>query len=317
MGGAQPKIQAGDRIHVAGHSGLVGSAVWRALERKGYDNLVGLRSAELDLRDREATRAFLEAERPRVVVDAAARVGGIAANASRPTEFISDNLRIQVNLMDLALECGVERLLFLGSSCAYPKVAPQPIPEDAIFGGPLEPTNDAYAVAKLAGIVQVQSVRRQHGLPWISAMPTNVYGPGDNYDPESSHVLAALIRRFEEARLSGAETVTLWGTGSPRRDFIHCDDLAEACVELLVSYDGDAAINIGSGSDIAISELATLVAGAVGFEGTIEWDDSKPDGTPRKLLDTTLIGSLGWAPRIGLAAGIASTLEAFRATSAD
>lgn len=316
MTGGAPELDPDAKIHVAGHSGLVGGAIRRALEREGFTNVVGARSSEVDLRDREAVREYVATERPGVIIDAAARVGGIGANDSHPTDFISDNLRIQVNLMDAALEFGVERFLFLGSSCAYPRISPQPIPEEAILTGPLEPTNDAYAIAKLAGIIQVQSVRRQHGLPWISAMPTNVYGPGDNYDPDSSHVIAALIRRFVEAADSGAPSVTLWGTGAPRRDFIHCDDLAEACIALLRSWDDSPAINVGSGSDIPISEVAALIAEAAGFGGMLEWDSSKPDGTPRKLLDTTLVSGLGWSPRIGLAEGIASTIEAYRSSSA-
>ena len=295
------------KIHVAGHRGMVGSAVWRRLEAAGYRNLVGRASGELDLRDREATREFFAVERPEVVVDAAARVGGIAANAASPADFLSDNLRIQVNLIDSAAEFGVKRLLFLGSSCIYPKFADQPIREESLLTGPIEPTNDAYAIAKIAGVMQVQAMRRQHGLRYISAMPTNLYGPGDNFDLETSHVLPAMIRRFHEAALTGLPSVTLWGSGSPRREFLHVDDLAAACLVLLDRYDDPAPINVGVGEDLTIRELAGMVARIVGFEGAIEWDSSRPDGTPRKLLDVSRIEALGWTPRIGLEEGIAGT----------
>lgn len=300
-------LDSGAVTFVAGHNGLVGSAVWRALEDRGFSGLVGRRSAELDLRDREATREFFAATRPKVVIDAAARVGGIMANNTYPAEFLSENLRIQVNLMDAAAEFGCERLLFLGSSCIYPKFAEQPIREDSLLTGALEPTNDAYAIAKIAGILQVQALRRQYGLHYISAMPTNLYGPGDNFDLQSSHVMPAMIRRFHEAKEGGAESVTLWGTGSPRREFLHVDDLAQACLFLLENYDSPETINVGVGEDISIRELAELTASIVGFEGSLEWDDSKPDGTPRKLLDVSRINELGWKARIPLAGGIEST----------
>jgi len=301
------KLDPAATTFIAGHHGLVGSAVWRALEARGFSSLIGRRSAELDLRDREATMEFFAATRPEVVIDAAARVGGIMANNAYPAEFLSENLRIQVNLMDAAAEFGCQRLLFLGSSCIYPKFAEQPIREDSLLTGALEPTNDAYAIAKISGILQVQAMRRQYGLPYISAMPTNLYGPGDNFDLQSSHVLPAMIRRFHEAKLSGAEAVTLWGTGSPQREFLHVDDLAEACIFLLEHYDSPDTINVGVGADITIRALAELTAGIVGFEGRLEWDDSKPDGTPRKLLDVSRINRLGWKAKIPLDEGIETT----------
>ena len=299
-------------IHVAGHRGLVGSAVWRVLEARGHTGLLGRTSAELDLRERDAVFEFYEQVRPDYVVLAAARVGGILANATRPAEFLSDNLRIQVNVLDAAAHVGVRRLLFLGSSCIYPRLAPQPIREDSLLTGPLEPTNEAYALAKIAGIMHVRALRREHGCSFISAMPTNLYGPGDNFDLETSHVLAALIRRFHEAKQSGAASTTLWGTGAPRREFLHVDDLARACVLLLERYDDEAIINVGVGEDLEVRDLAALVAKVVGYDGRIEWDASKPDGTPRKLLDVSRMHELGWRAEIGLEDGIASTYEWYR-----
>ena len=299
-------------IYIAGHHGLVGSAVWRHLEAQGFTRLVGARSAEVDLRDAGATDAFLARTRPAVIVDAAARVGGVLANSTQPAEFLSDNLRIQTNLVDSAARHGVERFLFLGSSCIYPKLAAQPITEDALLTGPLEETNVAYAIAKIAGIVAIQSHRREYGRPWISAMPTNLYGPGDNFDPETSHVLPALIRRFDEAARTKAPYVVLWGTGTPRREFLHVDDLASACLTLLEHYDDDAPINVGTGTDVTIRELAEIVADAVGYDGEIRQDPSKPDGTPRKLLDVTRLTALGWRPRIGLREGVADTVAWYR-----
>ena len=301
------------RVYVAGHRGLVGSAIWRHLTASGFTSLVGRTSAELDLRDRPAVDAFFEAERPAYVVLAAAKVGGIVANATYPAEFLSDNLRIQLNVLDAASRVGVERLLFLGSSCIYPKHAPQPIPESALLTGPLEPTNDAYAIAKIAGVLHVQALRREYGASFVSAMPTNLYGPGDNFDLQTSHVLPALIRRMHEARQSGAPAVTLWGTGSPRREFLHVDDLARACLHVLEAYDDPEPINVGVGSDVAISDLAALVAEVVGYGGAVEWDTSKPDGTPRKLLDVSRITALGWRAEIGLREGIEATYAWFRA----
>jgi GDP-L-fucose synthase len=294
-------------VYVAGHGGLVGSAVWRHLQAQGFTDLVGRSSAELDLRERDDVLDFFAKQQPEYVVLAAARVGGIMANATHPAQFLSDNLRIQVNVLDAAAAHGVRRLLFLGSSCIYPRLAPQPISESALLTGPLEPTNEAYAIAKIAGVLQVQALRRQHGLSYISAMPTNLYGPGDNFSRTGSHVLPALIRRFHEARESGAASVTLWGTGTPRREFLHVDDLARACLQLLERYDGDEPVNVGTGTDLAIAELATLVAGVVGFTGSIGWDPAKPDGTPRKLLDVTRIQELGWTAEIGLRQGLEST----------
>ncbi|MDX6273445.1 MAG: GDP-L-fucose synthase [Frankiales bacterium] len=307
-------------VHVAGHRGLVGSAVWRHLEAQGFSNLIGVSSRELDLRDRSGVDAFYDDTRPDVVVIAAAKVGGILANSTYPADFLSDNVRIQTNLLDAAARVGSQRVLFLGSSCIYPKLAPQPIREDSLLTGPLEPTNDAYAIAKIAGVLHVQALRRQHGLHYISAMPTNLYGPGDNFDLQSSHVLPAMIRRFHEAKESTPEAstgraakVTLWGTGAPRREFLHVDDLAVAVLTLLERYDDPAPINVGVGEDVTIKQLAQLVADVVGFTGETEWDSSKPDGTPRKLLDVSRIHDLGWTAQIGLREGIASTFEWFRA----
>ena len=310
-------LSPSSRVYVAGHRGLVGSAVWRHLEALGFEDLVGASSAEVDLRDRQATTAFFEATRPDVVIDAAARVGGILANSREPAEFLSDNLRIQLNVMDAAAAMGVERLLFLGSSCIYPRMAPQPITEDSLLTGPLEASNSAYAIAKIAGVMQVQAHRQQYGRRWISAMPTNLYGPNDNFDPESSHVLPALIRRFHEAAEANAPTVTLWGSGTPRREFLHVDDLASAVVTLLSSYDGDAPVNVGVGEDVSILQLAQLVASVVGYDGAIALDPSKPDGTPRKLLDVTRLKALGWAPAVSLREGIDSTYRWFLEHRAD
>ncbi|MEX5300232.1 GDP-L-fucose synthase [Kocuria sp. CPCC 205292] len=299
-------------FYVAGHRGLVGSAIWRKLTAEGFTDLIGRTSAELDLKDRDAVFAFFAQAKPRYVVLAAAKVGGILANNTYPVDFLSENLRIQVNVLDAALEHGVERVLFLGSSCIYPKLAPQPLKEEYLLTGHLEPTNDAYAIAKIAGILQIQAVRRQYGLPWISAMPTNLYGPGDNFSLTGSHVLPAMIRRYEEARLDGAESVTNWGTGSPLREFLHVDDMAEACLHLLEHYDGPEHVNVGTGTDVTIKELAGLVAEAVGYEGRIEWDATKPDGTPRKLMDVSKLAAAGWTARIPLREGLRSTVDWFR-----
>lgn len=303
-------------FYVAGHRGLVGSAIWRKLEGEGFSNLIGRSSTDLDLKNREAVFAFFKETRPRYVVLAAAKVGGILANNTYPVDFLSDNLRIQVNVLDAAREHGVERLLFLGSSCIYPKFAEQPIREDSLLTGHLEPTNDAYAIAKIAGIMHIQAVRRQYGLPWISAMPTNLYGPEDNFSSEGSHVLPALIRRYDEAARLGVSSVTNWGTGSPRREFLHVDDMASACLHLLEHYDGSDQVNVGTGEDVTIKELALTVARAVGYTGEIEWDTSKPDGTPRKLLDVSKLAEAGWSSSIGLDEGIRSTVEWYRANLA-
>jgi GDP-L-fucose synthase len=304
------ELNSDTRIYVAGHRGLVGSAVWRQLESEGCDNLIGWASSEVDLRDRNATLDAVTTAKPEVVVIAAAKVGGILANETYPVDFLNDNLRIQTNLFEAAHAADVPRLLFLGSSCIYPKFAEQPIPETALLTGPLEPTNDAYALAKISGIIAVRSYRRQYGRQWISAMPTNLYGPGDNFDVETSHVLPAMIHKFDTAKNSG-DPVTLWGTGTPKREFLHTRDLASAVTHLLRTYDDESHINVGTGSDITIAELAELVAKAVGYSGDINWDTSKPDGTPRKLLDVSRLKSLGWSPQVGLADGIASTYQWF------
>jgi GDP-L-fucose synthase len=299
-------------FYVAGHRGLAGGAVWRALRDKGFTNVLGRTSRELDLRERDDVFAFFEQARPRYVVVAAARVGGIGANSTRPVDFLSDNLRIQLNVIDAAHAVDVERLLFLGSSCIYPRLADQPIKESSLLTGALEPTNDAYAIAKIAGVKHVQAMRRQYGHRWVSAMPTNLYGPGDNYDPDSSHVLAALIRRFDEAVRSGADRVTNWGTGAPRREFLHVDDLAEAVLQVLATYDDEEPINIGTGTDLTVRDLAGLVAEVTGFRGDIAWDPSRPDGTPRKLLDGSKLAALGWRPRVELRRGLADTYATYR-----
>lgn len=297
------------RIYVAGHRGLVGSAIWRHLEDQGYTDLVGASSSELDLRDRTAVFDFMHENRPDVVIDAAARVGGIHANDTYSADFLSDNLQIQVNVMDAANSVDVDRLLFLGSSCIYPKFAEQPIKESSLLTGELEPTNDAYAIAKIAGIMQVQAARKQYGRHWISAMPTNLYGPGDNFHPENSHVLPALMRRLHEAKLNGDESVTIWGSGTPRREFLYVDDLARASVFLLENYDDPQTINVGVGEDLSIRELAQTIAATVGYEGELLQDTSKPDGTPRKLLDVSRLTDLGFTAQTPLAEGIRTTYD--------
>lgn len=315
--GTAGRLDRRSRVYVAGHRGLVGSAIHGLLEAEGFENIIVRSSAEVDLRDRESVQSLFEQTQPEVVILAAAKVGGILANDTRPVDFLSDNLRIQLNVMDMALQYGTERLLFLGSSCIYPKFAPQPITEDSLLDGPLEPTNEAYAVAKIAGIKQVQAVRRQYGKSWISAMPTNLYGPRDNFSPTGSHVLPALIRRYEEAARSGAGTVTNWGTGTPRREFMHVEDMARACLHLLENYDGPEQVNVGTGEDLSIRELAGLVADAVGYTGEVDWDTTKPDGTPQKLLDVSALESTGFRPRISLADGIRSTVAWYRENIAD
>lgn len=297
------------KIFVAGYKGLAGGAIWRKLESSGYLNLVGVSSTELDLRNREAVFNFMEITKPDVVIDAAAKVGGIHANNTYPADFLSDNLQIQVNLMDAANKYEVSHFLFLGSSCIYPKFAEQPIKESSLLTGELEPTNDAYAIAKIAGIMQIQASRRQFGRNWISAMPTNLYGPGDNFHPENSHVLPALMRRIHEAKIENSSQVTIWGTGTPRREFLHVDDLASACLFVLENYDSPDPINIGCGEDVSIKQLAELIARTVGYKGTLEFDTSKPDGTPRKLLDISKLKELGWSPKISLEDGIKETYE--------
>jgi GDP-L-fucose synthase len=299
------------KIFVAGHRGLVGSAIVRQLDAAGHDNWIGASRDELDLCDRDAVFDFMGQHKPEAVIIAAAKVGGIVANSNFPVEFLSENVQVQTNLMDAAHKFNVEHLVFLGSSCIYPKFAPQPISEDSLLTGPLEETNEAYAIAKIAGVKLVQAYRKEFGRKWTSAMPTNLYGPGDNFDPQTSHVLPALLRKFHEAKLSGAESVTLWGSGTPRREFLHVDDLAKAVLFLLQGYDEATAINVGTGVDIEISELANLIAEVTNFQGSIDWDTSKPDGTPRKLLDVSRINQLGWNSEILLTDGIRSTYEWF------
>jgi GDP-L-fucose synthase len=300
------------KIYVAGHRGLVGSAIVRNIEEHTKHSWVGRTRSELDLLNRQAVFNFLAEEKPDAVIIAAAKVGGIQANKSYPVEFLSENLQIETNLIDGSHTAGIEKLLFLGSSCIYPKLAGQPIKEEYLLTGELEKTNEAYAISKIAGLKLVEAYRRQYGRKWISAMPTNVYGPGDNYDLENSHVLPALIRKFNDAKDQGLPSVTLWGSGTPKREFIYSDDLASACLFLLENYDDDIAINVGSGKDISILELANTIQEAVGFKGEIIWDKSRPDGTPRKLLDIQRILDLGWSPKVSLKEGISRTSEAFQ-----
>jgi len=300
------------KIYIAGHHGLVGSAIVRNIESGTDHNWVGATRQELDLFDRKRVFEYVKREQPDAVVIAAARVGGISANNSYPVEFLTENLQIEMSLLDACHAANIPKVLFLGSSCIYPRLAPQPIKEEYLLTGDLEPTNEAYALSKIAGIKLVQGYRREYGRHWISAMPTNLYGIGDNFHPENSHVLPAMLRRLHEAKVSGAGTVTMWGSGTPRREFLHVDDLAAACVFLLETYDGEIPLNVGCGTDITIKELAETVARVTEYQGTFEWDSSKPDGTPQKLLDTTRINSLGWAPVIGLEEGIRSTYEWFK-----
>jgi GDP-L-fucose synthase len=305
------------RIYVAGHRGLVGSAVVRALEQRGYRNLLLRTSGELDLTEQAAVRDFFDRERPEAVILAAARVGGIHANNTRPALFLRDNLLIQDHVIDAAHRSGVQKLVFLGSSCIYPKLAPQPIKEDYLLTGPLEPTNEWYAIAKIAGLKMCQAYRREYGFNAISLMPTNLYGPGDNFDLQNSHVLPALLRRFHEARLRGDASVTVWGTGTPRREFLHVDDLASAVLYLLETYDAEPIVNVGWGEDVTIGELAHLMAEITDYRGEVLFDRSKPDGTPRKLLDTSRLSALGWRPSIALKDGIEQTYAWFQSHVAD
>jgi GDP-L-fucose synthase len=306
------KLEKHSRIYVAGHRGLVGSAIWRELERQGFRNLIGRTHKELDLLDANAVRDFYAKEKPESVFVAAAKVGGILANNNLPAQFLYENLEIQNNLIHGAYRAGVSKLLFLGSSCIYPKLAPQPLKEDYLLTGPLEPTNEWYAIAKIAGIKMCQSYRRQYGCDFISAMPTNMYGPNDNYDLQSSHVLPALIRKFHEAKQNGAKEVVCWGTGAPLREFLYSDDSAGACVFLMENYSDEQFINVGYGSDVTIRELAGTVKRIIGFTGEIVWDKSKPDGTPRKLLDSSRLLALGWKPQVNLEQGIALAYEDFK-----
>jgi GDP-L-fucose synthase len=303
------RMNPDDAIFVAGHNGMAGSALVRALRARGFANLVLRTRKELDLLDPKAVRAFYEQEKPAYVFLAAAKVGGIHANNTYPVEFISENLQIEINVINGAAATGTKKLLFLGSSCIYPKFAPQPISEDALLTGPLEPTNEPYALAKICGVRLCQAQARQHGKNFISAMPTNLYGPGDNYDLENSHVIPGLLHRFRLAKLQGKKSVTLWGSGSPRREFLHADDLAEACVFLMERDDAPDLINVGVGEDITIKELAEMVGRIVEFTGDVIWDTQKPDGTPRKILDVSRLSALGWKARIPLEQGIR---EAYR-----
>jgi GDP-L-fucose synthase len=299
------------KIYVAGHRGLVGSAIVRKLKKDGFINLVTATSKELDLREQAATREFFAQQRPDYVFLAAARVGGILANNTYPADFIYQNLMIEANVIESARLSGVAKLLCLGSTCIYPKMAPQPLKEEYLLTGPLEPTNEWYAVAKIAGIKMCQAYQRQHGCKFISAMPTNLYGNEDNFDLESSHVMPALIRKFHEAKVVNAPTVTVWGSGKPLREFLHVDDCAEACLFLMERYEGEGIVNIGVGMDISIAELARLVGEVIGYKGEIVYDPSKPDGTPRKLVDTSKINGLGWRAGITLEEGIKSTYQWF------
>lgn len=299
-------------FYVAGHCGLVGSAIVRKLEVAGFTNIIGKTSGELDLRNRDAVFDFFADCTPRYVILAAAKVGGILANSTYPVDFLSDNIRIQVNVMDAAARVDVERLLFLGSSCIYPKFAEQPIREEALLTGTLEPTNDAFAIAKIAGILNVDAVRRQYGLPWLSVMPASLYGPNDNFAPVGSHMLPALIRRYDEAVASGAQSVTNWGTGSPRREFLHVDDLSDACLYLLERYDAPGHINVGTGCDVTIREIADTIASVIGYAGETTWDVTKPDGTPQKLLDVSKLKQAGWVSTISLHEGLERTVAWYR-----
>lgn len=296
------------RVYVAGSGGMVGSAIVRNLKEKGYTNLITIPSSECDLRDRDAVENLFSIYEPEYVIIAAAKVGGIVANRDNPADFIRDNLLIQTNLIETAYRFSIKKLLFLGSSCIYPKMCEQPIKEEYLLTGELEPTNDAYAIAKIAGLKMCQAYKKQYGFNAISLMPTNLYGPNDNFDLETSHVLPAMIRKYHEAD----ESVTLWGDGSPMREFLHVDDLAEACYVAMEKYDGNIALNVGTGVDVTIKELANTIAGVVGFEGETVWDTDKPNGTPRKLLNIDRIKELGWEPKIPLRQGIASTYQYYK-----
>ncbi|MAO46017.1 MAG: GDP-fucose synthetase [Crocinitomicaceae bacterium] len=301
----------GKLVYVAGHTGMVGSAIVRALEKLGHENFILRTFKELDLRDAEAVNEFFEKEKPQLVYLAAAKVGGILANMKYPADFLFDNLAISQNVIRSSHKYGVEKLLFLGSSCIYPKFAPQPISEDSLLTGELEPTNEPYAIAKIAGIKLCEAYRAQYGCNFISAMPTNLYGPGDNYHPENSHVLPSLIRRFHDAKKKNLSDLICWGSGEPRRDFLHVDDLAKACLYLMENYNEEGWINVGTGSDLRIKDLANMVKEVVGYKGEIKWDTSKPDGTPRKLLNVGLINSIGWRAQINLRKGIESVYEKY------
>ena len=304
-------MQKSEKIFVAGHRGMVGSALIRALEAAGFSKLLKRDRSELDLGDSAAVSKFFAKEKPEVVIFAAAKVGGIKANNDQPVEFLLENLRVQNSVIAAAHENGARKLLFLGSSCIYPKLTPQPIPESALLSGPLEPTNEAYAIAKIAGVKLCQAFSREYGANFVSAMPTNLYGPNDNFDLETSHVLAALLRKAYEAKKSSARELVVWGTGTPHREFLHADDCASACLFLLEKYDSPEIVNVGCGEDISIRELAELVCEVVGFDGELSWDKTKPDGTPRKLLDVSKLRGLGWTPTIPLRDGIAQAYDWF------
>ncbi len=305
------ELKSSARIYVAGHRGLVGSAIWRELQKEGYTHLIGKARSELNLLEGPAVQEFFKAEQPEFVFIAAAKVGGIHANNSYPAEFIYENLQIQNNLIHAAYRAGVKKVLFLGSSCIYPKFAPQPMREEDLLSGPLEPTNQWYAIAKIAGLKLCQAYRKEYGCDFISAMPTNIYGPSDHYDLQNSHVLPALIRKFHEAKLAQAAQVVCWGTGMPRREFLYSEDLARACLFLMQHYSEEQFINVGFGSDVTIKQLAETIARIVGFDGAIQWDDSKPDGTPRKLMDSSRLFALGWEPQVDLETGIELTYKGF------
>jgi GDP-L-fucose synthase len=311
------KLTPETRIYVAGHRGLVGSAVVRFLKNHGFENLIVRSHQELDLTEQNAVRSFFEKATPQAVILAAARVGGIHANDSHPAAFLRDNLLIQDNVIDAAYRSGVEKFVFLGSSCIYPKLAPQPIKEEYLLTGPLEPTNEWYAIAKIAGLKMCQAYRREYGFNAICLMPTNLYGAGDNFDLQTSHVLPALVRKVHEAHASGDKSVEIWGTGTPRREFLHVDDLADAVVHLLQNYDDEPIVNVGWGEDVTIRELAELIMSVIGYRGALEFDTGKPDGTPRKLLDVSRLNGLGWRPRIRLKDGIESTYAWFKAHCSD
>lgn len=305
------KVNKDIKIYIAGHRGMVGSAVWRAFEKKGYTNIIGRTSKELNLENQNEVKRFFEKERPQVVIDAAARVGGILANSNFPYNFLMENLQIQNNLIDFSFQYEVEKFIFLGSSCIYPKFAPQPLKEDSLLTSSLEPTNEWYAIAKIAGVKACEAIRKQYGKDYVSLMPTNLYGPFDNFDLETSHVLPAMIRKFHDAKLKGNETVTLWGSGTPMREFLHVEDMAEAVVFALENKLSENLYNIGSGNDITIKDLALIIQAIVGHSGDIVWDNSKPDGTPRKLMDVSRMKGEGWSSKIELKHGIASTYKWF------
>ena len=305
-------IQKEDKIYVAGHRGLVGSAIVRRLEGKGYRNIIGRTHVELDLTNQQAVRMFFEEERPHVVVLAAAKVGGIHANESAPADFAYENMQIQCNVIKCAHDFGVKKLLFLGSTCIYPRLAPQPIPEEALLTGPLEETNEAYAIAKIAGLEMCRFFKKQYGDDFISCMPTNLYGPNDNFDLSGSHVMPAMIRKFHEAKKNGSPFVELWGTGTPLREFLYVDDMADACIFLLENYSGERHVNIGTGEELSIKELAEAVKEAVGYSGEIRWNTDMPDGTPRKLTDVSQIHALGWKHQVELKEGITLAYHWFK-----